>query len=103
MKKDKEAKAEKLRQEQEKQRKAVEEENRRKESETLRSSSPASQQLHLKLSEANSAFKNNTMERILEQYSQALDIINSDWNQLGYRTSKESSVMVVVVKYQFSR
>ena len=103
LKKEKEAKAEKLREEQEKQRKAEEEENRRKESEKLRSSSLASQQLHLKLSEANSAFKNNTMERSLEQYSQALDIINNDWNQLGYRTNKESSVMVVVVKYQFAR
>merc|ERR1719239_1887942 len=104
LKKEKEAKAEKLREEQEKLRKAAEEEeNKRKESERLRSSSVASQQLHSKLSEANSAFKNNTMERSLEQYSQALDIINSHWNQLGYRTSKESSVMVVVVKYQFAR
>ena len=103
LKKEKEAKAEKLREEQEKRQKAEEEEKRRKDSERVRSSSAASQQLQLKLSEANSAFMNNTMERSLEQYSQALDIINSDWSQLGYRTSKESSVMVVVVKYQFAR
>ena len=103
LKKEKEARAERLREEQEKIRKAEEDEKRREEEERMRSSSGASRQLHLKLSEANAAFKNNTMERSLEQYSQALDIINCDWSQLGYKTSKESSVMVVVVKYQFAR
>ena len=43
------------------------------------------------------------MESSMEHYSQALDVINSDWAQLGYITSKETSVMVVVVKYQFAR
>ena len=100
----KEENAQKLREEQERNKKsAQDEERRRKESEKLKSGSAASRRLHAKLSEANEAFKNNIMESSMEHYSQALDFINSDWAQLGYTMGKETSMMVVVVKYQFAR
>ena len=100
----KEENAQKLREEHEREKKAAQEKERsRKESEKLKSGSAASRRLHAKLSEANEAFKNNIMESSMEHYSQALDVLNSDWAQLGYITSKETSVMVVVVKYQFAR
>ena len=101
----KEENAQKLREEHEREKKAAQEEDRRRKesNEKLKSGSAASRRLHAKLSEANEAFKNNIMESSMEHYSQALDVINSDWAQLGYITSKETSVMVVVVKYQFAR
>ena len=71
--------------------------------EKLKFGGVASRRLHAKLSEANEAFKNNIMESSMEHYSQALDFINSDWAQLGYTMGKETSMMVVVVKYQFAR
>ena len=103
----KEENAQKLREEQEREKKAAQEERIRRmlkeNDEKLKFGGVASRRLHAKLSEANEAFKNNIMESSMEHYSQALDVINSDWAQLGYITSKETSVMVVVVKYQFAR
>ena len=99
----KEENAQKLREEQEREKKAAQEERIRRMEEKLKSGGVSSRRLHAKLSEANEAFKNNIMESSMEHYSQALDFINSDWAQLGYTMGKETSMMVVVVKYQFAR
>ena len=114
----KEENAQKLREEQERKKKAAQEENigrilkenneklgriLKESNEKLKFGGVASRRLHAKLSEANEAFKNNIMESSMEHYSQALDFINSDWAQLGYTMGKETSMMVVVVKYQFAR